>query len=186
MRTLPTAFALLTSVSSAAALSAQTPTENAADNPDHFEKLKSCQTVSDDSARLACFDEAVGSIVNASDAGEVQVLDQQDVEKTRRSLFGFSLPDLDIFNGGDKAEESDEDKKKRQNLLETTITSVHYSKSDEVYFNTPEGATWRMSNIPDRLRKIEVGQTVVFKRASLGSFFIRINGQLGVKGRRVR
>ena len=147
-----------------------------------MEGLKTCQQIADNDARLACFDKAVGSIVTASDAGEVRVVDEQEVEKTRRSLFGFSLPDIGLFGGGDDSEEG----KKQRNLLETTITSVHYAKQDEIFFVTEEGATWRISNAPSRLRKIEAGQPVVFKRASMGSFFIRVNGQLGVKGRRVR
>ncbi len=149
----------------------------------YLERIKNCQTIENDAERLACFDTSVASMVSATESGEVQVLNQQDVEKTRRSLFGFNLPNLSIFGGSD--DDSKEAKQKR-NLLETKITSVHYANSNEIFFVTEEGATWRISNAPKRLRTVEVGQTVVFKRAAMGSFFIRINGQTGVKGRRVR
>jgi hypothetical protein len=162
---------------------AQESAPPAPQEPDYFEALKACQSIEEDAARLVCFDRAVGSIVTASNSGDVQIIDKQEVEKTRRSLFGFSLPKLGIF--GNKDNQSD-DEQKRNNLLETTITSVHYSKSDEIFFVTQEGATWRISNVPSRLRTVKVGQPVVFKKAAMGSFFIRINGQTGVKGRRIR
>lgn len=147
----------------------------------HLADLKACQEIKEDQTRLSCFDQAVSSMLQASQSGDVQVLEKADVEKTRRSLFGFSLPDLGIFGGGG----ADKDDKKRADLLETTISSVRYGR-DEIFFTTPEGGTWRISHPPRRLRKINTGDAVVFKRAAMGSFFIRINGQIGVKGRRIK
>ncbi|MEP2549961.1 MAG: hypothetical protein ABJH26_01585 [Marinomonas sp.] len=121
-------------------------------------------------------------MVTANAAGEVQVVDKEDVEKTRRSLFGFALPKIALFGGDDDSKEG----KKKRNLLETTITSVSYRSRKIIFFTTDEGATWRISNAPPRLRTVKAGQTVVLKRASMGSFFIRIDGQLGVKGVRVK
>jgi hypothetical protein len=147
----------------------------AAAQPDYVENLKACQTLTDDMARLACFDSAVGAILAANDAGEVQVIDKEDVRETRRSLFGFSLPNIGLFGGDDEADE----------LFETTIASVRYMRSNSARFTTAEGAVWELNNIPSRLRTIKSGDTVVFKKASLGFFFVRINGQTGIKGRRV-
>ena len=143
---------------------------------DYVDRLKACQQITDDMARLACFDSAVGGIVTATETGEVQIVDQEDVRQTRRSLFGFSLPDLGIFGGGD-----DED----EELFETTIESVRYFGRSQVRFTTAEGAVWEMNNVPRRQRQIRAGDTVVFKGAALGTFFVRINGQRGVKGRRI-
>lgn len=144
---------------------------------DYLEGLKACQQITDDAVRLACFDSAVGNIVTASDAGDVQVVDREDVRETRRSLFGFSIPDLGIFGGDDE----DEDE-----LFETTIESVRYVGRSQVRFTTAEGAVWEMNNVPRRLRQIRAGDRVVFKDAALGTFFVRINGQTGVKGRRIQ
>lgn len=173
---------LLASIS--APLCAQNQSKDAVNSAEYIDELKSCQQIASDAERLTCFDVAVSSMVTASEAGEVQIVDKQDVEATRRSLFGFSLPDIGIFGGGDE-DDSDAAQEKRD-LLETTITSVHYSKPNEIFFVTQEGATWRISDAPRRLRTVKAGQPVVFKRAAMGSFFIRINGQTGVKGRRIR
>lgn len=146
---------------------------------DYVEGLKSCQTLTDDIARLACFDTQVSKIVTASDTGEVQVIDREDVRQTKRSLFGFNVPNIKIF--GDGRDDAEQD-----GLFRTTIASVQYLSSRSARFTTAEGAVWEMKDIPRRLRRIEEGDTAEFKGAALGTFFIRINNQLGIKGRRVR
>jgi hypothetical protein len=152
----------------------------AAPQPDYLAALKSCQAVATDAERLACFDRAVATMVTAADGGEVRLVDQEEVRKTRRRLFGFSLPDIGLF--GDNDGEDDE-----LDTLQSTITSVRYSRSDAFTFQIEEGgATWQVSNAPARLRPVKPGDKVEFKKAALGSYFIRINGQIGVKGRRVQ
>ncbi len=158
-------------------LEAQENIANADGN--YVEGLKACQVVIDDTERLACFDAAVGNIVTASDEGDVQVLDREDVRETRRSLFGFNLPDIGIFDGDGNDEDEEE-------LFTTTVERVRYLTSRRARLTTAEGAVWEMNNIPSRLRRIERGDAVEFKGASLGFFFLRINGQVGIKGRRIQ
>lgn len=146
------------------------------DQPDYVENLKACQTLTDDMARLACFDSAVGAILAANESGDVQVIDKEDVRETRRSLFGFSLPNIGLFGGGDDEEDT---------RFETTIASVRYIGRNSARFTTEEGAVWELNNIPARLRTIKAGDPVEFRKASLGYFFVRIAGQTGIKGRRV-
>ncbi len=141
-----------------------------------IEKLKTCQAQSDDTARLECFDAAVGRFVSASEAGDVRVVDREEIRENRRSLFGFNIP-----NKGILAEPDDE----VSDTLETTVTSVRYITSRKVRFRTQEGATWEIGNAPSRMRRIEVGDPVEFKKAALGSYFVKIKGQRGVKGVRV-
>ncbi|MBV7259240.1 type VI secretion protein [Erythrobacter crassostreae] len=150
--------------------------DDVASSEDNLDGLKACQQIASDNERLACFDKAVGAIVTATETGELTVIDREDAEKTRRSLFGFTLPDIGLF-GGD-VEEKDE-------LFETTITSARYLSGKKLRFTTAEGAVWEMKDVPRRLQRIEPGDKAVFKQASMGTFFVRINGQLGVRGKRV-
>ena len=159
----------------ASPLSAQEAAEET--SGDYLEALKACQTITEDTARLECFDTAVGSMVTASEAGDVQVVDREDIRQTRRGLFGFSLPNLGIFGGGD-----DED----EELFTTTITNVRYFTRRHAQFTTEEGAVWEMRNIPRRMRTIDPGDSVEFKEASFGYYFVRVEGQTGVKGRRIQ
>lgn len=145
----------------------------------YLDRLKECQAVENNDERLACYDQAVGRVVKATEEGEVRLLDSEDVKKTRRSLFGFNLPKIGIFGGGD-----DEDEKE---LLTSTITNVRYYENDAFIFRIEEGdAVWRVSDAPMRLARVKVGDTVEFERAALGSYWVRINGQNGVKGRRIQ
>ncbi|MDC0887384.1 hypothetical protein OAS19_06310 [Altererythrobacter sp.] len=155
-----------------APVAAQDAAGSAADR--QLSALKECREIAEPSARLACFDREVGVVIAATEAGSLQVVDKQEVEETKRSLFGFSLPKLRIF--GDDDEEL--------TMLETTITRVRQTERDSWLFTTEEGSRWQIKDAPMRFRAPKSGQTVVFKKAALGSYFIRVNGQIGVKGRR--
>lgn len=161
---------------------AQTAAQESEDgsSSDYLASLKTCQAITDDRERLACFDRAVAGIVSANDAGEVRFVDREDIRDTRRQLFGLSVPDVGVLKRGE-----DEDKEESE-LLETSITSVRYLSGKTIRFTTQEGAVWEIGSAPRWLRTVAAGNSVVFKKAALGTFFIRIDGQMGVKGKRVQ
>jgi hypothetical protein len=171
-------------VLAAAAAALPAPTA-AADKDDrgrdsaYVEALKNCQVQTDDAARLACFDKAVATLVAANDQGDLRVVDREAVRKTRRSLFGFSLPDFGIFGGRD-ADEAEEPE-----VLQTTIAKVRASDNAGWVIVTAEGAVWQVDNVPARLLSPKVGQSLEIRSAALSSYFLRINGQPGVRGRRI-
>lgn len=149
---------------------------------DPFDPLRACRSIGDSTERLACFDRVSAELVAAADEGDLSVVNREEVRKTRRTLFGFSLPDLGIFGGGDKAKAKDE--ADEIEILNTTITSTRPTR-DGIEIVTAEGAVWAIDNPPRRLMTPRAGQPVEFRKGSLSSYFIRINGQGGVKGRRV-
>ncbi|MBH1944796.1 hypothetical protein I5L01_11185 [Erythrobacter sp. YJ-T3-07] len=151
------------------------PAQAQEDSPGYLDRLATCRAIEDSEARLACYDREVGAVVAASEQGEVRLVDREEVRQTKRKLFGFAIP-KGLF-GGDDNDEMD--------LLETTITRVAPYGRGGYTITTEEGSVWQISNPPMRFAPPKSGQSVVFKRAALGSFFIRINGQLGVKGIRV-
>jgi len=163
----------------ATSVAAQEPGPEAV--PDFLEQLKECQTKTDDTQRLACFDQVVGGMVVANEAGEVQIIDQEDVRRTKRELFGLSVPDIEIL----KTDDEEKDKKAKEEL-ETVISSARYVSRKKIRFTTQEGAVWEINNAPSRLATVKEGDKVVFKKASMGTFFIRINGQVGVRGKRIQ
>ena len=147
--------------------------------------LRECQGKTDPAERLACYDTAVASMVAASSEGEVRVVDRAEVRETRRKLFGFALPDLGIFGGRGDKDKADEEEEEEFTTLNTTITGVRTSSGSYVLV-TAEGAQWQLDEMPARLMKPKVGQTLEIKKGALSSYFLRINGQKGVKGRRVQ
>lgn len=149
---------------------------------DPFDPLRACRTIAGDSERLACFDKVTATLVTAADEGDLSVVDREQVRKTRRTLFGFALPDLGIFGRSDKAKDKDE--VDQIEVLNTTIASSRMTP-DGIEFKTVEGAVWLIGSPPRRLMTPRAGQPVEFRKGSLSSYFIRINGQGGVKGRRI-
>ena len=80
----------------------------------------------------------------------------------------------------------DDDDEEEEKLFESTITKVSFRERRAISITIKDGdAVWRMANPPRNMLRPKVGDTVVFKKASLGTYFIRINGRLGIKGKRV-
>ena len=141
--------------------------------------LEACRSIADGTQRLACFDRASGALIAATATGEVTVVDRADMRKARRSLFGFSVPKLPFF-GGDRSAEDDKDE------LETTITAVRAVGNGRFQIRIAEGnALWETLESYMSFSDPRKGQKVVIKRGPLGSYFVRINNQRGVKGKRV-
>lgn len=170
------AFALI-------ALAAPLAAQDKPDESAYVAALRDCQGKTDPTERLACYDTAVASIVTASKEGEVRVVDREEVRQTRRKLFGFALPDLGIFGG--KSDKEDPEQAEEFTTLQTTITGVK-GTDRAIILVTEEGAEWQLEELPARLLRPKVGQPVEIRAGVLSSYFLRINGQKGVKGRRVR
>ena len=149
---------------------AQAPTER-----DRLAGLRACADIADPARRLTCFDQQTAQVLAAVDTGELRLVERKEIERTRRSLFGFTVPKLGVLGGPDEASDT----------LETVITSARSAGQDAWIIEIAEGSQWQITNAPSRLRAPKAGDKVVIKRASLGSFFIRIAGQTGVKGRRI-
>lgn len=147
-----------------------------------LDPLRACRAIPADTERLACFDRVSAALVTAAEEGDLSVVDREEVRRTRRTLFGFALPDLGIFGRGDKAKEKDG--ADEIEILNTTVASSR-STPEGIELTTAEGAVWLIPSPPRRLMTPKAGQPVEFRKGSLTSYFIRINGQGGVKGRRI-
>src|SRR6185369_5733362 len=66
-----------------------------------------CRRLSDDHARLACYDEAVDSLGKALGQGQVVAVDRSQVQAVRRQAFGFTLPSLDLFGRSERPQDVD-------------------------------------------------------------------------------
>ena len=138
-----------------------------------------CRQIADPTQRLACYDSAAAALVNATNSGEVSVVDRNEVRKVRHSLFGFSLPKVPFFSGDTTANEA-------QDKLDSTITKV--TALNNGYFQiviADNNAVWVTTDDYTNFDPPRVGQKIEIVRGALGNYFLRINGQNGVRGRRV-
>ena len=128
---------------------------------------------------LACFDKAARSLQSATQSRDVVVLDRAEVKRTRRSLFGFTLPSLALFgNGGsDKpgaaAREDDKDEIRE---LETTIRRSTEQAYGRYTLVLEEGGTWRTTEPWGRGNEPEPGIKVTIKHGALSRYTLRIPG----------
>lgn len=141
-----------------------------------IQALAACRGVADEKARLDCYDQASARLAEAVDKKELVVMDRQEIQETRRSLFGFSVPDIPLFRG-----ESGKDSGK----LETVIAGASPLGGGKWQIRLEDGAIWQTNETRLGLSDPKPGQKIVIQRGTLGNYFLRINGQRGIRGRRV-
>jgi len=138
-----------------------------------------CRQVTDPMQRLACYDAAANALVQAANSGAVAVVDQNEIRKARHSLFGFTLPKIPFFSGDTTADEV-------QRQLDSTITSVQALNNG--YYRiviADNNAVWEITDSSISFDPPRKGEKITIVRGALGNYFLRINGQVGVRGRRV-
>lgn len=152
--------------------------ENSAGNV--VDAVTACRDVADPAARLACFDKATAALVAAREKKDVVVLDRAEVQKTRRSLFGFTLPRIKLFGGGDDDGDSAEDIKE----INGTVAGVSAVAGDRWTVTLDDDTRWitteSAKGFPPR-----AGETVRIRRAALGSYDASFNKRRSIKVRRI-
>lgn len=165
---------------SASLVVAVTVPATAADEPPAaIRALAACRAIADGPQRLACYDREAGALVQSVEKKETVVLDQQEVRKTKRSLFGFTLPRLNFFNGG-----KDDDRAEPEfTQIDTPIKTVRGIGYGRFRFTIDDGALWETTEGINAFPK--AGQKVTIKKGLMGSYFIKFEGARSVKGQRV-
>ena len=159
------------------ALSATEALAQSPERADVLESLAACRTQSDPAQRLACYDAAAAALDEAERAGDVVVLDREQMLETRRGLFGFAMPSLDIFNrgDGDLVEEIDN--------VSYVVRTAREFRDDEWVFTMEDGSVWRQ--IDGRMwGRPRAGQTAVVRSAALGSFMMNVGDAPAIRVRR--
>lgn len=160
--TLCMAAAIAAAAMAATAASAQ----DAGPVPEAYSKLLECRALADDAERLACFDVAVGRLETAEESDEIVIVSREQVEETRRGLFGLKLPKIRLFGGDGEKDEIKE--------LVSTIASFSGGTGSWV-FTLEDGAVWVQTD-GGFVRKPEVGQEITIRRGALGSYFASVDG----------
>ena len=139
--------------------------------------LADCRAIGDSTERLACFDKASADMVQAETSGAVVVIDRQQIREARRQAFGFDLAALNFFNRGLSTDEA--------NSLTDEISAVSQRADGKWMLTLKSGATWRQVENDPPNRDPHPGSQVLIKRAALGSFVMKIDGQVAIKVKRV-
>ena len=176
----PALGAIFVALTAPAAATQRAPSPSASTQARNLGALEACRAIGADVARLACYDRAAVALLEAARSGELSVVNRADARAARRSLFGFALPKLPFFSGDKSAGDVPD-------VLTSTIVSARGIANDRYRIQIADGnAVWETTEAPIRLSAPSAGEKIVITKGALGSYFLRINGQVGVKGRRVK
>ena len=145
-----------------------------------LQSLTRCRGIADSEERLACFDKATGALEQAVQAKQVRIVDQEDIRKTRRSLFGFTVPRIGLF--GDRDGEEDRPEFTEINTVVASSRALGNGRV-EIRLAGEESAVWQTTeamNFPPK-----TGDAIRIRKGSLGNYFINVGGR-SVRGMRVR
>lgn len=147
-----------------------------------MESLARCRAIAAADTRLACFDAAATAIETAVKAQDVTIVDRQDIRTARRSLFGFSVPHIPLFGGGDRDAGPNTDDFAE---LNTTIAAARPMDNGRVELRLAESDAVWMTTDPMPFPP-KAGAKVRIRQGAMGNYFIAISGERSVRGVRVR
>ena len=132
-----------------------------------------CRKVTDDSARLACYDKAMGQLDQALAQGQVVAVDHAQVQAVRRQAFGFTLPSLGFLDRGAKPEEIAQ--------VELSVVSARQGSDGKWLLELEGGQIWRQIDDGQFSRDPKPGAKAIIKKAMLGSYMMMIGGHSPVR-----
>jgi hypothetical protein len=165
----------------AASASAQQPREKEAQRPLALTRVLECRAVPSAGERLACFDREVAAFEVAEEVRELVVYDREQIRRTRRSLFGIVLPDLNILGGRRDEGEASEG----VSQIESTIRAIGQTGNNRYVFTIEDGARWVQIDDRELSATPRAGQKVRIRRAAMGSYLANIGGNVAIRVRRI-
>ncbi len=138
--------------------------------PAVFSRVTDCRAIQDDAQRLACFDREVAALAQAQATREVVVVDREAVQRTRRSLFGLTLPDVGRLFGDDV-----------DNEINSTVVAAQFNSIGMASIQIEGGAVWVQTEGRPISRRPRAGMPVQIRRGALGSYLLSVDGQRAVR-----
>lgn len=137
-----------------------------------------CRSIEAEKERLACYDRSVAALDVAEREKRVVVLDERQVVETRRSMFGFATVSNPLLDG-----EGEDDRTK---VSEITVAVDHASRDrfGKLVMTMEDGAVWHQTDDIDLVRQPKKGSVALIRRATLGNYRMKLDGQVAIRVRR--
>jgi hypothetical protein len=142
--------------------------------PKAYDDMVACKLIEDATARLACYDEKVAALDAAQKSSDIVITDRAAMKEAKRGLFGFDLPKIKIFGGGDDVEE-----------IEAVVQSVTANRAGQISIVLEDGARWTQVDTKILNREPRAGDKARIRVASMGSYFVQFNGGPAIRMKRV-
>ena len=141
-----------------------------------IQRVSDCRKLTDNAARLACYDEAAAGLDQAEAKGDIVVVDREQARKVRRQAFGFTLPSLAMFEKGEKPEEI--------NNTTGKVAAARQNGAGRWVVRLEDGATWVQVDSSEIAFNPKAGDPVRIRKASLGSYLMVIGRNGAVRAHR--
>lgn len=153
------------------------------EDPVSTQAVYDCASIGEDTERLACYDNAVGRLKAAEEAGEVTTISRVEVETVQRDAFGFSLPSLPRIAmpklGGDDDREITE--------IRAGVDSIKASRVNGLTVTLDNGQVWQQTDTRSVSYSKRKGvKEAIVKQAALGSFMMKLDGGTAFRVKRVQ
>lgn len=142
-----------------------------------LQELVDCRKVTDDSARLACYDKAAASLDQAEAKGDIVVVDREQARKVRRQAFGFSMPSISLFEKGETQEELEN--------VTGVVDVARINGAGKWVIQLKDGGIWAQVDAKELHKSPKPGSMVKIRKASLGSFMMTVDNGGGFRVHRV-
>ena len=145
--------------------------------PGQIQQMLACRAVADSALRLACFDREIALVQTKIASKELVVVDRAQAKVARRSLFGFGGGGIgNLFGDSDKDEIKE---------IAGVVASARRNGEGTWTIKLADGSTWMQTDDAEVALMPRPGGKVVVRRGALGSYKLSVDGQPGVKVRRI-
>lgn len=139
-----------------------------------IDSLLKCRSVTDPAQRLACFDANVATLGTAIASKDVIIVDRKRAEEANHQLFGFAAPAIgQLFGIGDL------------DHIDSTLKSSGYNSEGGITVTLADGSRWSQQDDKAMFGSLRPGTPVTVVRGLMGSYVVRIKGQIGFKAIRI-
>ena len=165
---------LLAAIALAAAGAAPAARRVQPGTPQQVQQLMNCRTIAAADQRLACYDREAAAMQQAIANQDLFMVDKEKARAAGRSLFGFSIPNFaGLFGSNGEVSQ-----------IDGTIKSAGRNADGGWLITLNDGSVWTQTDDWPGL-DARPGKKVIVKRGVLGSFWLSIPGQNGIKVKRV-
>ena len=142
--------------------------------PAQVQRLMACRTITAADQRLACYDRETAAMNQAISTKDLVMVDKEKARAAGRSLFGFSVPNFaGLFGSNGEISQ-----------IEATIKGTGHNSDGGWTLTLDDGSVWTQTDDWPGL-DAKVGKKVIVKRGVLGSYWLSIAGQNGIKVKRI-
>ena len=156
----------------AGAAEARKPVETG--TPAQVQRLMACRAITAAEQRLACYDREAAAVNQAIASKDLVMVDKEKARAAGRSLFGFSIPNFGgLFGSGSEISQ-----------IDGTVKSTGRNQDGGWVITLQDGSVWSQTDDWPGL-DARPGKKVIVKRGLMGSFWLSIPGQNGIKVKRI-